>query len=93
MQRVHWLLPDWQSGRGLGLGVRRVDEQIRVGHAGDSWGFFAAFAVAPAEKLGVICLSNAAESRIVRQCVAQAFEILGPAVLQAIAAHDLAREP
>ena len=92
MQRVHWLLPDWQSGRGLGLLVRRVDQQIRVGHVGDSWGFFAGFAVAPAEKHGVICLSNADDSSLVRQCVAQVFEILGPAVMQAIAANDLSRE-
>ncbi len=93
MQRVHWLLPDWQSGRGLGLLVRRVDQQVRFGHDGDSWGFFAAFAVAPAAKLGVICLSNAVDTAVgahlARLCVAQAFEILGPAVLQAIA--DLSR--
>lgn len=91
MQRVHWLLPDWQSGRGLGLLVRRVDQQVRVGHLGDSWGFIAAFAVAPVEKLGVICLSNAGGVGLIRQCIAQAFELLGPAVLLAVEAHELSR--
>ena len=34
MHRIQWLRPDWRSGWGLGFTVRRVGDQVRVGHGG-----------------------------------------------------------
>ena len=84
MHRVHWLLPDWSRGRGLGFGVHRVSEQIRFGHGGDSLGFLAGFEIAPDDKLGVIVLTNAIDGDP-RHYLNQAFSILTPAVAHATA--------
>src|SRR6476620_11535305 len=32
MHRIQWLRPDWRSGWGLGFSVRRVGDQVRIGH-------------------------------------------------------------
>ncbi len=84
MHRVHWLLPDWDRGRGLGFSVRRVGEQIRFGHGGDSLGFLAMFEIAPDDKLAVIVLTNAIDGDP-RPYLNQAFSILTPAVAHATA--------
>ena len=34
MQRVQWLRPDWRRGWALGFWIRRVDDQVRIGHTG-----------------------------------------------------------
>ena len=66
MRRPHWVREDWDGGRGLGLGIHRMDGRTRVGHAGDSVGFFAAFEMDAAQQLGVIVLTNTYDSEAVR---------------------------
>jgi D-alanyl-D-alanine carboxypeptidase len=60
MRRPQWLRADWQSGQGLGFGVRRTDGVVRVGHEGLLPGQTSIVTFAPASKLGVIVLTNVA---------------------------------
>lgn len=83
MQRVQWLRPDWKTAWGLGFFIRRVDEQVRVGHSGSLPGHRAQLEIAPALKLGVIVLTNANDGEPLRY-VDQAFTLLNPAVTRAM---------
>ena len=84
MHRVHWLLPDWKTGWGLGFRIRRVGEETRIGHGGSLPGYRSDLEFSPARKLGVIVLTNAADGNpgLYRDA---AFEILGPAIDQVLA--------
>ncbi len=84
MRRVHWLQPDWRWGWGLGFYIRRVGEQLRFGHWGDSRGFHAGFQIAPVERLAVIVLTNASDGSA-QLYLEQAWAIVGPAVTRATA--------
>jgi len=84
MHRVQWLRPDWRSGWGLGFSIRRVGDQVRVGHGGSLPGHRTQIEFAPADKLAVIVLTNANDGDPVRY-VNQAFTILTPAIQQAAA--------
>jgi CubicO group peptidase (beta-lactamase class C family) len=94
MHRVHWLRPDWQSGWGLGFAVRRVGNQVRIGHGGSLPGHRCQVELAPVEKLAVIVLTNANDGDPLRY-VNQAFTLVGPAVAHATAPprRDLAGDP
>jgi D-alanyl-D-alanine carboxypeptidase len=59
MQRVHWLDPDWTAGWGLGLRIARVTGRTLVGHGGSLRGYRTLFQLCPAERLGVIAMTNA----------------------------------
>ena len=59
MHRVHWLRPNWQSGRGLGFSVWRQDGKTIVGHGGWVAGNRTQIAFIPEDKIGVIVLTNA----------------------------------
>ncbi len=82
MHRVQWLRPDWQSGQGLGFWVRRVGQQVRVGHDGAAPGFKSQVEIAPADKFGVIVLINGYDADPLVY-VNQAFAIVGAAVARA----------
>jgi D-alanyl-D-alanine carboxypeptidase len=78
MRRVHWLQSDWQNGWGLGFAIRRAGTETRFGHGGLLPGMPTLVSVAPATKLGVIALGNAADFTTGR-VVDQAFSVLtGP---------------
>ncbi|MEK7407939.1 MAG: serine hydrolase domain-containing protein [Acidobacteriota bacterium] len=83
MHRIHWLRPDWTSGWGLGFSVRRAGGQVRIGHGGSLPGHRTQIEIAPADKLGVIVLTNADDGNPVRY-VDQAFDLLTPATKRAI---------
>ncbi|HXH82008.1 MAG TPA: serine hydrolase domain-containing protein [Candidatus Tectomicrobia bacterium] len=59
MQRVHWLAPDWRSGWGLGFQVEREDGHTYVGHGGALRGFRTRLRIRPADRIAVICFTNA----------------------------------
>ncbi len=59
MQRIHWLNPNWQAGRGLGFYVWRVDSYTLAGHGGALEGYRTDFQIIPAEKIGFVVLTNA----------------------------------
>jgi CubicO group peptidase (beta-lactamase class C family) len=58
MQRVHWIDPDWKNSRGLGFEVKRLDDDIVVGHDGRCPGYSSTLALLPGHALGVIVLAN-----------------------------------
>ena len=82
MQRVQWLRPDWQSGQGLGFGIRHVGNQTRVGKDGAAPGYKSLMEWIPAEKLGVIVLINGYDADPTYY-VNQVLNVLGPAVQRA----------
>lgn len=79
MQRVHWLEPDWKGGRGLGWGVSRRDDKTLISHGGSVPGHRTQITLIPAEKFGVIVLTNAADGQPSRY-VNAALKIVAPAV-------------
>src|SRR3989440_4323102 len=83
MQRVQWLRPDWRRGWALGFWIRRVDDQVRIGHAGSLPGHRTQIEIAPAQKLGVIVLTNADDGDPFRY-IDEAFLLLNPAVAKAV---------
>src|SRR5438034_3355369 len=87
MHRVQWLRPDWQSGWGLGFSVRRAGDEVRIGHGGSLPGQRTQIEIAPAQKLGVIVLTNANDGDPFRYND-QAFVLLNPAVAKAVAPPD-----
>ncbi len=92
MHRIQWLRPDWRSGWGLGFSVRRVGEQVRVGHGGSLPGHLTRIEISPADKLAVIALTNANDGDPGRY-VDQAFSLLTPAVARATAVPKTVASP
>jgi CubicO group peptidase (beta-lactamase class C family) len=92
MHRIQWLRPDWRSGWGLGFSVRRVGDQVRIGHGGSLPGHLTRIEIAPADKLAVIVLTNANDGEPGRY-VDQAFTLLTPAVAKATAASKPTSTP
>jgi D-alanyl-D-alanine carboxypeptidase len=82
MHRVHWLQPDWKSGRGLGFSVNRMAERTIVGHGGWVGGYRTEIGFCPEEKIGVIVLTNADDGDS-GSFLEQAFNIVAPAILKA----------
>lgn len=85
MQRVHWLKPDWKSGWGLGWGVSRRDDKTRIAHGGSVPGHRTTISMVPADKFGVIVLTNAEDGQP-SLYVNQAYAIVAPAIAKATAA-------
>ena len=86
MQRVHWLDPTWGYGWGLGFKVIRQGNATYVGHSGQAPGYRTQMLLRPADKTGVIVLSNAHDCDALRYCY-RAFQWLLPAVLRAARPH------
>jgi D-alanyl-D-alanine carboxypeptidase len=89
MQRIQWLRPDWKSGWGLSWGISRRDDQTRIGHGGSVPGHRTQISFVPADKFGVIVLTNAADGRP-GTYVNQAYAIVAPAIAKAVAAEKAA---
>jgi D-alanyl-D-alanine carboxypeptidase len=87
MHRVHWLSPNWKSGRGLGWGVSRVDGQVRIAHGGSVPGHKTIVSAAPADKFGAIVLTNA-EDGDPGSYASNAWAIIAPAVKKATAVPE-----
>jgi CubicO group peptidase (beta-lactamase class C family) len=66
MHRVHWLEPDWQSGWGLGFAVTRQGNKTLIGHGGAVQGHRTQLIFLPADKVGVIVLTNADDGDPIR---------------------------
>ncbi len=83
MQRVHWVDPDWDTKRGLGFGMRRVNDKTYVGHGGSCPGYRSHFSIDPAGKVATIFMTNASgvNSGIYTQ---RAQETVGPAIATAV---------
>lgn len=62
MHRIHWLYPSWKQGWGLGIRIYRDGERTLCGHGGSVSGYRTKILFAPAEKVGVICLTNSEDA-------------------------------
>ncbi len=85
MHRVQFLNQEWTRGYGLGWQVRRVGDQLRIQHGGSVPGNLTMISAAPAEKFGVIVLTNADDGKP-DLYVEKAWSIVAPAVKKAMAA-------
>jgi len=88
MHRVQFLNPEWTRGYGLGWGVRRAGDQVRIQHGGSLPGNATMISAAPAERFGVIVLTNADDGRP-DLYVDKAWSIVAPAVKKAVAGADM----
>lgn len=89
MQRVHWVDQDFEMTWGLGFSVRREGNRTFARHGGGCPGYITEFRLEPASQLGVIVLTNAIGSSP-GHYAGQAFEMIGPAVKEAL---DASGEP
>jgi CubicO group peptidase (beta-lactamase class C family) len=83
MQRVHWLEPDWEAGWGLGFRVTRVRGKTYVGHGGALRGYRTIVQLCPADRIGVIVLTNADDGNPL-QFADKAFQWVAPEILEAV---------
>ena len=83
MHRVQFLDTDWQTARGLGFGVSRVDGRTFVGHGGSCPGYQTNLRIQPDSKIATIVMANASGAPV-GLYTRRAFEIVGPAIEAAI---------
>ena len=92
MQRIQWLQPDWKSGWGLGWGIARRDDQIRIGHGGSVPGNRTQISFVTKDKFGIIALTNSEDGRP-SLYINQAYAIVAPAIAKAVAAETKVPTP
>jgi CubicO group peptidase (beta-lactamase class C family) len=91
MHRVQWLNDDWSAGRGIGFYVWRFENRTWVGHGGALQGYRTELQVAPADKVGVIVLTNADDGQPLLY-TQKIFQWIVPALLGAVAAEVAPQE-
>ena len=84
MQRPHWVEPDWTAGWGLGFRIQRRNGKTYVGHGGALHGYRTQLQLSPAERIGVIVLTNADDGDPVKY-TDKAFDWVAPAILKSAA--------
>ena len=87
MQRVHWVDPDWETKWGLGFATWRPKDKTFVGHGGNCPGYRTQLALSPKDKIAIICMTNAADANS-GTYTAKAFEIVAPAIAEALKASE-----
>jgi D-alanyl-D-alanine carboxypeptidase len=92
MQRVHWLEPDWEAGWGLGFRIMRARGKTYVGHGGALRGYRTIVQLCPADRLGVVVLTNADDGNP-PQFADKAFQWVAPAILKTVGPPEPARPP
>ena len=85
MQRMHWLEPDWAAGWGLGFRITRQFGKTFVGHGGAVQGYRTQIQLCPADKFGVVVLTNADDGEPLHY-VDRVMERVAPVVVKAAAA-------
>jgi D-alanyl-D-alanine carboxypeptidase len=97
MQRVQWLIPDWQSGEGLGFHIIHRAERDLIGHIGSYPGYLTATYVSPQEKIGVIVLTNALDAQPYPgqpwSITDRIFEWIAPAITKAVKGEASPTQP
>jgi hypothetical protein len=88
MQRVQWLVPQWQIGLGLGFFILHRTERDLIGHIGIYPGYLTATFLSPTEKIGVIVLTNALDAQPHPEqpwsITDRIFEWIAPAITKAV---------
>jgi CubicO group peptidase (beta-lactamase class C family) len=92
MHRVHWLEPDWEAGWGLGFRITRVKGKTYVGHGGALSGYRTILHLCPADRIGVIVLTNADDGNPL-QFADKAFQWVAPEIVKAVAPPVAAGPP
>jgi len=90
MQRVQWTDQDFEMTWGLGFSVTRENGRTFARHGGGCPGYYTEFRLEPASRLAVIVLTNTIGSAP-GFYAAQAFELIAPAVADALA--DAGKRP
>ncbi len=91
MHRAHFVYPRWTGGRGLGFGIAYRDGRNFVAHGGWIGGNRTHFLLVPSERIAVIAMINADDGNPYPFST-QAYEVLGPALLEATAVSGEAPE-
>ncbi|MBN2356647.1 beta-lactamase family protein [candidate division KSB1 bacterium] len=81
MHRVHWLNPEWESGRGLGFYLRKRSDRTLIGHGGWVAGYKSHIVFCHNDKIGVIVLSNCADA-VPTTFAYRIYEELAPLILK-----------
>jgi D-alanyl-D-alanine carboxypeptidase len=84
MHRVHWLEPDWEAGWGLGFRIVRTRGKTYVGHGGALRGYRTIVHLCPADRIGVVVLTNADDGNPLA-FAEKAFQWVAPTILKAAA--------
>ena len=84
MHRPHWVEPDWAAGWGLGFRILRQNGKTYVGHGGALRGYRTQVQLCPAERIGVVVLTNADDGNPL-QYTDKAFQWVAPAILKVVA--------
>ncbi len=61
MHRVHWVDPDWETTRGIGFRVQRVEDMTVIGHGGGCPGYITNFSMITKDKIATVVLTNAGD--------------------------------
>lgn len=80
MQRVRSVEETWRNGSGLGFQTQRIADKSYVGHSGGYPGYITQTLFQPADRLGVIVLTNSTDgdaSEIARQLIAAVGPLFG----------------
>lgn len=83
MQRVHWLEPDWASGRGLGFWLRKIKGGSFIGHGGAIHGYRTMTGIIPDAKVGIIVFTSANDGNP-RLYVDQIIKVVVPEIRKAM---------
>lgn len=83
MQRIHWLEPEWTAGWGLGFNIERKNNKTLIGHGGALQGYRTQIRLCPADKIGVIVLTNGDDGNPLMY-TDQAFALVAPAIEAAV---------
>lgn len=92
MHRVHWVDQDWETHWGLGFAVWRFKDKTFVGHGGSCPGYRTQLMLQTKEKIATIFMANASglNARMYSQ---RAYEIVAPAIAEALESPDAAKQP
>jgi D-alanyl-D-alanine carboxypeptidase len=82
MQRPHWVEPDWTAGWGLGFRLMRQNGKTYAGHGGALRGYRTQLQLCPAERVGVVVLTNADDGDPLKY-TDKAFQWVAPAIVKA----------
>ena len=87
MHRVRMMENHWRSGQGIGFSVRRIDDELLVGHGGGYPGYTTNTTIQLDSKVGVIVLTNTNDSNP-SQIAGELMNTVGEAVAEATAAQS-----
>jgi CubicO group peptidase (beta-lactamase class C family) len=87
MHRVQWLDDDWETGHALGWHLAHSDDRTLIRHGGYVPGHTTSISAAPAEKFGVIVLTNAGDG-MPGSYASKAWSIVAPAVEKAMEVEE-----